>query len=63
MVYMNMDDIKELAEQAVDALADYPHQDPSEIIEEIVAVIAREEGLTRSQTTLLYDCASDLARG
>ena len=52
---MNSSQLKSLADSVIEALSDYPTYDSSEIIDELVAVFARDEELTRSQTEQLRD--------
>lgn len=57
---MNEKDLKELADDVVGAVADYPHQDPYEVMDEVIRIITEQEELTGSQVDRLRKYVNDL---
>ena len=55
-----MHDIIDLGHAVIEALNDYPNQDPAELVEELVRVMARDEELSFSDETRLLDTVWDL---
>lgn len=55
-------ELRDMAEDVAGAIADYPNQDPAEVMDEVIRIIAEQEELTAGEVDRLRRYSVELAR-
>lgn len=59
---MTENELRDMADDVAGAVADYPNQDPAEVMDEVIRIIAEQEDLTAGEVDRLRRYSVELAR-